>query len=60
LFLLSDNASAITGINLPVDCGWLVSSSWDNFGGSAVLAGKRTRLKAAPPAYASRSVPDND
>jgi NAD(P)-dependent dehydrogenase (short-subunit alcohol dehydrogenase family) len=67
LFLLSDNASAITGINLPVDCGWLVSSSWDNFGGkrsdgegNAVLAGKRTRRKAAPPAYASGSVPGND
>ena len=33
LFLLSEAASAITGVNLPVDCGWLVSGSWENFGG---------------------------
>ena len=31
-FLLSDDASAITGVNLPVDCGWLAGahmSTWD-------------------------------
>ena len=31
-FLLSDDASAITGINLPVDCGWLAGAhlgTWD-------------------------------
>jgi NAD(P)-dependent dehydrogenase (short-subunit alcohol dehydrogenase family) len=32
-FLLSDDAAAITGINLPVDCGWLVSTSWVTYGG---------------------------
>ena len=32
-FLLSDKASAITGINLPVDCGWLLAGSWANYGG---------------------------
>jgi len=32
-FLLSDDASAITGINLPVDNGWLVTSSWHTYGG---------------------------
>jgi enoyl-[acyl-carrier-protein] reductase (NADH) len=32
-FLLSDEASAITGVNLPVDHGWLVATSWSTFGG---------------------------
>lgn len=32
-FLLSDEASAITGVELPVDHGWLVASSWTSFGG---------------------------
>lgn len=30
-FLLSDAASAITGITLPVDCGWLSGASWQTF-----------------------------
>lgn len=41
-FLLSDEASMITGINLPVDAGWLVSGSWSTFGGvreSHVMSG---------------------
>jgi NAD(P)-dependent dehydrogenase (short-subunit alcohol dehydrogenase family) len=33
VFLLSDDASAITGVNLPVDHGWLVANSWTSFGG---------------------------
>lgn len=32
-FLLSDKASAITGVDLPVDCGWLVGTTWDMYGG---------------------------
>jgi NAD(P)-dependent dehydrogenase (short-subunit alcohol dehydrogenase family) len=32
-FLLSDEAGAITGVNLPVDHGWLVANSWASFGG---------------------------
>lgn len=32
-FLLSARASAITGVNLPVDGGWLVGCTWDMYGG---------------------------
>jgi NAD(P)-dependent dehydrogenase (short-subunit alcohol dehydrogenase family) len=32
-FLASEDASAITGINLPVDCGWLVAPPWHTYGG---------------------------
>ena len=32
-FLVSDEASAITGINLPVENGWLVTGSWHTYGG---------------------------
>jgi len=32
-FLLSDQATAITGISLPIDCGWLVSVGWETYGG---------------------------
>lgn len=38
-FLASDDASAITGITLPVDAGWLVAGSWHSYGG---LRPKRT------------------
>lgn len=32
-FLVSDDAGAITGINLPVDAGWLVATTWNTYGG---------------------------
>ncbi len=32
-FLASDLASAVTGINLPVDAGYLVAGSWGAYGG---------------------------
>ena len=32
-FLASADAAAITGANLPVDCGWLVAGSWHTYGG---------------------------
>jgi NAD(P)-dependent dehydrogenase (short-subunit alcohol dehydrogenase family) len=32
-FLLSPAASAITGIDLPVDCGWLAGSTWGTYQG---------------------------
>jgi NAD(P)-dependent dehydrogenase (short-subunit alcohol dehydrogenase family) len=40
-FLSSDRASAITGVNLPVDCGWLVGAGWAMYGGA--------RPKRTPP-----------
>jgi len=33
LFLVSPAASAITGVNLPVDAGWLIGTSWQAYGG---------------------------
>jgi len=35
-FLASPEASAITGIDLPVDCGWLAGTSWHSYGGFRV------------------------
>lgn len=32
-FLVSEDAAAITGVNLPVDAGWLVAGSWHTYGG---------------------------
>jgi NAD(P)-dependent dehydrogenase (short-subunit alcohol dehydrogenase family) len=32
-FLAGPEAAAITGINLPVDCGWLVAGAWHTYGG---------------------------
>ncbi len=33
VFLASPDATAITGINLPVDAGWLVATPWNTYGG---------------------------
>jgi enoyl-[acyl-carrier-protein] reductase (NADH) len=33
VFLSGERASAITGVNLPVDCGWLAAASWVSHGG---------------------------
>jgi NAD(P)-dependent dehydrogenase (short-subunit alcohol dehydrogenase family) len=32
-FLAGGEASAITGATIPVDCGWLVTTSWHTYGG---------------------------
>lgn len=49
---LSDEASAITGVNLAVDHGWLVANSWAWFGG----CGKRNEKRpVAGPAFALRA-----
>lgn len=45
-FLASPEAAAITGVNLPVDCGWLVASPWMSYGGLRDAA-------AAPPTDAA-------
>jgi len=37
-FLASPDAAAITGVNLPVDCGWLVTGSWHSYGGLRQIA----------------------
>ena len=33
VFLAGAGASAITGATIPVDCGWLVTTSWHTYGG---------------------------
>ena len=38
-FLASADAAAITGVNLPVDCGWLATGSWHTYGGLRGAAG---------------------
>lgn len=43
LFLASEWAAAITGVNLPVDAGYLVAGSWSSYGGlrRASLSGRQ-------------------
>ncbi len=41
-FLFSDDASAITGINLPVDAGWLAGSHMTTYGGVRPARGGET------------------
>ncbi len=41
-FLVSADAAAITGVNLPVDCGWLVTGSWHSYGGLRAAVGLQT------------------
>lgn len=38
-FLLSDDASAVTGTSIPVDAGWLATSHWMDFGDRLVEGG---------------------
>ncbi|WP_202966911.1 SDR family NAD(P)-dependent oxidoreductase [Celeribacter indicus] len=33
VFLASPLSSGITGVNVPVDCGWLLAPSWQTYGG---------------------------
>jgi len=35
-YLISSDASAITGVNIPVDAGWLAAMSWHGYGGLQV------------------------
>ncbi len=44
-FLASPDAAAITSANLPVDCGYLVTTSWHSYGG---LRGHAQFLASAP------------
>jgi len=44
-FLSSSDAGAITGINLPVDAGWLTATSWHTYGGVPVA---RSSLRPDP------------
>jgi NAD(P)-dependent dehydrogenase (short-subunit alcohol dehydrogenase family) len=40
-FLAGPDSAAITGANLPVDCGWLVTPSWHTYGGLRQAPGHR-------------------
>jgi NAD(P)-dependent dehydrogenase (short-subunit alcohol dehydrogenase family) len=38
-FPASDAASAMTVVNIPVDCGWLAGTSWSTHGGRRKASG---------------------
>ena len=40
-FLASSAASAITGVTIPVDAGWLIAPSWQTYGGVPPARNKR-------------------
>ncbi len=48
-FLASDAASGITGIDLPVDAGWLVAGSWASYGGLPAARGNAGARPAEAP-----------
>jgi NAD(P)-dependent dehydrogenase (short-subunit alcohol dehydrogenase family) len=41
-FLLSPRASGITGINLPVDAGYIVGTTWEGYGGLGSLTARQS------------------
>jgi hypothetical protein len=52
-FLLSHAARAITGVNLPVDAGWLVGSTWTTYGGFPLRVSGISRVtsRASPKVF---------
>jgi NAD(P)-dependent dehydrogenase (short-subunit alcohol dehydrogenase family) len=55
-FLASDLASAITGINLPVDAGYLVATPWTAYGGLRRPEPTAAAPSATPPTPRARPV----
>ena len=47
-FLLSDRASAVTGVNIPVDCGWAAIRGWMLYGGTRPTSTGPTSTGPAP------------
>jgi len=53
-FLAGPSASAVTGVNLPVDCGWLIAQTWAPYGGVRPARS----LSAAPETIFREEIPD--